>query len=299
MSLLKGARLEVLHGELAVFPAKLMQYMAEKRVTFIFWVPSIMVTIANFKLFEKISLPCLTTVCFAGEVFPTKHMNYWRRHLPQAKFINLYGPIEISVICTYYVVDREFLDNEPIPIGFPCRNTDILILDKEDNPCDVNQDGELCVRGSSLALGYWNNPDSTARAFVQNPLNKHYPELIYRTGDMVYRNERGEIMFLGRKDFQVKHLGIRFDLGEIEHFVLQIAAIDSACVCYEADRKEIHLFFESKHPISVAMIREQLGENLPKHMWPTHYHKMDALPTNPNGKIDRNLLQSSLKVNAT
>ncbi len=294
MTLLKGARLEVLPSELATFPAKLVHYMREKKITFIFWVPSIMVTIANFKLFEKISLPDLTTACFAGEVFPTRHLNYWRRHLPQATFINLYGPIEISVICTYYVVDREFRDDEPLPIGFACGNTDILILNDANQPAAVNEPGELCVRGGSVAHGYWNNPEATLRAFVQNPLNPHYPELIYRTGDVVHRNERGEIMFLGRKDFQVKHMGNRFDLGEIEHFVLQIAGIEYACVCYNSERKEIHLFFESKRLIAPAEIRELLAPHIPKYMWPTHCHQLDALPKNPNGKIDRNRLAKTI-----
>ena len=99
-------------------------------------------------------------------------------------FVNLYGPIEISVDCTYFIVNREMADDEKLPIGFPCRNTDILILNEQNQPAQADEPGELCVRGSSLAMGYWNNPESTARAFVQNPLNPHYPELIYRTGDL-------------------------------------------------------------------------------------------------------------------
>jgi amino acid adenylation domain-containing protein len=294
MTLLKGARLEVLPSEYATFPVKLVQYMAEKKVTFIFWVPSIMVNIANFRIFEKIPLPDLTTVCFAGEVFPTRHLNHWRSHFPQAEFINLYGPIEISVICTYYVVDREFRDDEPLPIGFACRNTEIMILTDENQLAKQDERGEICVRGGSLAHGYWNNPEATARAFSQNPLNTQYPELIYRTGDVGYRNERGEIIFVGRKDFQVKHMGIRFDLGEIEHFVLQIDGIDYACVCYQGERKEIHLFFEAKRRIAATEIREALAVDLPKHMWPTHFHQMDALPKSPTGKIDRNKLANTL-----
>lgn len=294
MTLLKGARLEVIPSEYATFPVKLVQYMSEKKVTFIFWVPSIMVTIANFRIFEKIPLPDLFTVCFAGEVFPMKHLNYWRRHLPHAEFINLYGPIEISVICTYYVLDRDFRDDESLPIGFPCRNTEIMIITEENQLAQQGKLGEICVRGGSLANGYWNNPIATASAFTQNPLNPHYPELIYRTGDMGYRNERSEIMFVGRKDFQVKHMGTRFDLGEIEHFVLQIEGINYACVCYQAERKEIHLFFEAKSQIEASNIRQALAQDLPKQMWPTHFHQMDRLPKTPTGKIDRKKLASTL-----
>jgi D-alanine--poly(phosphoribitol) ligase subunit 1 len=235
-------------------------------------------------------VPGLRKIFFAGEVFPAKSLNYWRRHLPAAMFVNLYGPIEISVDCTYFVVDRDLADDEKLPIGFPCRNTDILILNEQNLPVKSDEPGELCVRGSSIALGYWNNPERTAQAFVQNPLNPHYPELIYRTGDIVYRNARGEIMIVGRKDFQIKHLGYRIDLGEIEHAALQVTGIDNACVVYGRDRKEITLFFESAEELSAAMIRRRLAEFLPKYMLPTTLHHIDQLPRNPNGKIDRHRL---------
>ena len=146
------------------------------------------------------------------------------------------------------------------------------------------------MRGSSLALGYWNNPERTAQAFVQNPLNPHYPELIYRTGDLVYRNARGEIMIVGRKDFQIKHLGYRIDLGEIEHAALQLNAIGNACAVYDAQRKEIAMYFESGEALSPAVIRERLAAYLPKYMLPTAFHRVEQLPRNPNGKIDRHLL---------
>jgi len=249
-----------------------------------------MVNIANQELLSTWPLPRLRRVFFAGEVFPTKSLNYWRRHLPDALFVNLYGPIEISVDCTYFVVDRDLAEDEKLPIGRPCRNSDILILNDQDRPALEDELGELCVRGSSLALGYWNNPERTAQVFVQNPLNPHYPELIYRTGDIVYRNQLGEIMIVGRKDFQVKHLGYRIDLAEVEHAALRVGGIDNACVTYNGDKKEITLFFESARELSAATIREQLAAYLPKYMLPTALQRIDQLPRNPNGKIDRQLL---------
>ncbi|MFO0394502.1 MAG: AMP-binding protein, partial [Lysobacteraceae bacterium] len=143
--LAKGATLVVIPESLAIFPAKLMAFLAEHAVSFLFWVPSIMVHIAKLGLLEAVPLPALKTVFFAGEVFPTRHLNHWRRALPGAMFVNLYGPIEIHVDCTYFIVDREFADDEPLPIGVPCRNTEILILDEHDAPCADGQMGELCV----------------------------------------------------------------------------------------------------------------------------------------------------------
>jgi non-ribosomal peptide synthetase component F len=290
LCLAKGATLVIVPEQSAIFPGTLLEFIAAQAISFVFWVPTIMVNIANQQLLSRWPLPQLRRVFFAGEVFPTKSLNYWRRHLPEAIFVNLYGPIEISVDCTYFVVDRDMADGERLPIGRPCRNSDILILDEQDRPAQGDQLGELCVRGSSLALGYWNNPERTAEVFVQNPLNPHYPELIYRTGDIVYRNERGEIMIVGRKDFQVKHLGYRIDLGEVEHAALQVGGIRNACVTYNQDKKEIVLFFESAHELSAANIREQLSAYLPKYMLPTVLKRIDQLPRNPNGKIDRQLL---------
>ena len=237
----------------------------------------------------------MKTIWFAGEVLPTKQYNYWHKHLPSTKFINLYGPIEITLDCTYFIVDREFDDSEPLPIGYACRNTSLLILDSEDKPCGIGQEGELCVRGTSLAMGYYNNPEKTAAAFTQNPLNNHYPEVIYRTGDIVMLNERGEIMFKGRRDTLVKHLGYRIELGEIEHVVVNtLKLVSNGCVIYNYSEKEICLVYESSSEISAVDFRKKIGDCLPKYMIPTKYVKVDSMPMNANGKIDRLKLNNEI-----
>ncbi len=290
----KGATWVVVPDGLTAFPVKLVEFIAAQPINFIFWVPTIMVNIANMDLLAKIKLDRIKKVFFIGEVFPTKHLNYWRRHLPEAMFVNLYGPIEITVACTYFIVDRDFSDDEKLPVGFPMRNTDVLILNEQNQLAKVDEQGEICVRGSSLALGYWNNPERTAKGFVQNPLNPHYQELIYRTGDVGYRNNRDEIMFLGRKDFQIKHQGYRIELGEIEHAVLQMDGIRNCCVAYNQNKREITLFYESNKEMTPAFIRERLSVSLPKYMLPTVMNWMELMPRNPNGKIDRAKLVSSL-----
>jgi non-ribosomal peptide synthetase component F len=253
-----------------------------------------MVNIANQDLLAKAKLDRIKKVFFIGEVFPTKQLNYWRRHLPDAMFVNLYGPIEITVACTYFIVDRPMADDDKCPVGFPCRNTEILILNDQNQLAKVDETGEICVRGSSLALGYYNNSERTAKGFVQNPLNPHYPEVIYRTGDSGFWNSRGEIMFLGRKDFQIKHLGYRIELGEIEHAVQQFEGVRNCCVVYNQNKKEITLFYECDKEIPAATMREKLSATLPKYMLPTVLNRMDAMPRNPNGKIDRSKLVASV-----
>lgn len=294
MLMSKGSTIVLIPDSLAAFPIKILEILEKEKTTFLFWVPTIMVNIANMSLLENIKLPSLRTIWFAGEVFPTKQFNYWKNNLRECLFANLYGPIEITLDCTYFIVDRDVPDNEPLPIGFACRNTDVLILD-EDRLVTKGEEGELCVRGTSLAMGYYNNPEKTALAFVQNPLNKSYPEIIYRTGDIVSVNKRDEIIFKGRKDSLIKHLGYRIELGEIEHVIVNTLKIaKNGCVVYNVNKKEITLFYEADKEISIVEFRKLLSNEIPKYMIPTVYIFMEELPRNTNGKIDRLLLKNKI-----
>lgn len=289
MLMAKSSTIVVIPDTFAAFPVKILQIMQKEKVSFIFWVPTIMVNIANMDLLNRMPLPELKMIWFAGEVFPTKQFNYWHSCLPETVFVNLYGPIEITLDCTYFIVNRDIPDNEPLPIGYPCRNTNILILDERDVlVTEPNVEGELCVRGTSLAMGYYNNPEKTAAAFVQNPLNKSYPETIYRTGDIVCLNERNEILFKGRKDSLIKHSGYRIELTEIEHVIVNtLKLVNNGCAVYDFGKKEIVFFYEAKNEQSVADFRKKIGKALPNYMIPTKYIHMDILPRNTNGKIDR------------
>jgi D-alanine--poly(phosphoribitol) ligase subunit 1 len=287
-----GATLHLTPEELFLFPIRLLEYLAEKSVNFIFWVPSIMVAVADKKVLDRITTLHLKKILFAGEVMPAKHLNVWRSRFSDALFANLYGPTEITVDCTYYIVDRDLSDGEPVPIGGACRNSGILILNEQNQECRREEQGELCVRGSSLASGYWNQPNQTAAAFVQNPLNKHYPELIYRTGDLVYRNANNEIIYVGRKDFQIKHMGYRIEIGDIEHFALQVPGVRNGCVLYHVEKKEIVLVYEADSDVDAGRIRNELGRNLPKYMLPTVFQLLPELPRTANGKIDRQRLMA-------
>lgn len=222
---------------------------------------------------------------------PNKQLNYWRKKLPDALYSNLYGPTEITVDCTYYTVDREFKDDEPLPIGVPCRNSDVIVLD-ENNVLVTEQNvlGELCVRGSSLAVGYWNDWGKTEEVFVQNPLNPFYPEKIYRTGDLVYYNERKELVFAGRKDFQIKHSGYRIELGEIESAAIGKEEVSGVCAAYHNEKKQIVLFYQGK--IGEEELKDYLLTIIPKYMVPTIYFPLERFPYNDNGKIDRKQLET-------
>ncbi len=291
----KASTLVLIPKSYPAFPVKIMELMQKHQFTFIFWVPTLMVNIANMDLLSKFKFPELKHVWFAGEVFPTRQFNYWRKHLSQATFVNLYGPVEITVDCTYFVVNREIPDDQPIPIGRAFRNVDVFLLNEDDKLCEQNEEGEICVRGSCLSMGYYNNSEKTASVFVQNPLNTSYPELIYRTGDVAYQNEYGEYVFKGRKDTLIKHSGYRIELSEIEHVVLNdLKLVKNVCVLYDYSTKQIVLIYENDIIIADIKFRRDLATRLPKYMIPTVYHKVDQLPRNATGKIDRLSLKQSL-----
>ena len=281
-----GATTYIIPKTLFAQPVLLLEYLKEKKINTIFWVPSALIVVAKLKAFKNVDLSdTLRRVLFCGEVMPNKQLNVWRRFLPDVQYANLYGPTEITDACTYYIVDREFSDEEPLPIGFPMPNTDILVLNEENEPVTGEEPGELCVRGTSLSMGYYKNPEKTKEALVQNPLNQAVPELIYRTGDVVKYNERGEIIYLSRKDFQIKHMGHRIELGEIETAVSSLPEISLNCCLYDEKRQKIVLFIEEE--LEKAYINEKISHLLPEYMLPNKVVRVEKMPINANGKIDR------------
>lgn len=191
-----GATFHIIPKKYFSFPIKLLEYVRDREVNTIYWVPSALSIVANWKALDYVELPKLKKVLFAGEVMPTKQLNMWIKKRPDIFYANLYGPTETTDICTYYVVDRKFKDDETLPIGKHCNNCDVMILTEDNRLAEVGEEGELCARGSFLAMGYYNNPEKTKEVFVQNPLNTAYPEIIYKTGDLVKLNEKGEIIYI-------------------------------------------------------------------------------------------------------
>lgn len=290
-----GCSMVIIPPEYFAFPVRLVQFLNEHKVTAIFWVPFALSMVANLDAF-KVEVPgYLKYVFFAGEVMPVKQLNYWRKHLPSALYSNMYGPTE-TYVCTYYNLDREFEDSESLPIGFPVSYADILVLDGENRLVLPSEDGtpsiqgELCARGCTLALGYMNSPEKTAERFVQNPLQGGWPEVIYRTGDIVRYNGRGELEYLGRKDFQIKHLGYRIELGEIEAAAGAVPGVETCACVYDMGRKMIILAYSGEKMEKRDMLR-LLDNRIPRYMLPNRVVHMEELPHNANGKIDRKKLR--------
>lgn len=292
-ALLTGASLVVIPKRLFSFPLELIQFMNEKQINTIYWVPSAMNIIANRKALDNHDLPSLKKVLFCGEVMPMKPLNYWRAHLPEdTLFANLYGPTETTDVAAYYIVDRKFHDDEVLPIGRPCANCSVMVLKQDDTLAQPGEEGELCIRGSFLACGYYNNPEKTAEVFTQNPLNKSYPELIYRTGDIVKYNEYGELMYITRKDFQIKHQGYRIELGEIEAAVGAMESVFECACVYDMDKQLIVMFYSGQE-LKPGEILQSVRDRLPKYMMPNKFVFLPELPHNANGKIDKKQLKQT------
>ena len=289
-SIKSGATMEIIPKNLFAQPMRLLNYIIEKKINTIFWVPSELVLVANLHALKKVDLTTvLKRVLFAGEVMPAKQLNEWRKYLPDALYANLYGPTEITVDCTCYIVDRIFEDNEPIPIGKPIKNSDVFVLNEQNELVSDNEVGELCVRGTSLSLGYYNNLEKTREVFVQNPLNSMYHELIYRTGDLVRYNKYGELVYVSRKDYQIKHLGHRIELGEIENVVAGMQGIDSCCCIYDEQKKKIVLVYQGE--LEKEEIVPLLKLSVPEYMMPGKIVSIGSMPLNSNGKIDRKMIK--------
>ena len=271
------------------FPIRLIEYLNNYKINTVCWVVSALTQISSLGALDAARPEYLTKIAFGSEVFPRQQYDIWRAAMPEAEFFNLYGPTEATGMSCYWRADRALEENEPIPVGTPFDNTDIILLTDEGKRAEAGETGEICIRGTCLTMGYYNDPERTAEAFVQNPLNTAYPERIYRTGDIGRYNAHGELVFVCRKDSQIKHMGHRIELGEIESAAAKLVGVGRAHCTYDAEAKRIVLFYEGGAEESAVL--SSLGTYLPRYMIPSVIRRMSALPLTDNGKIDRRKLR--------
>lgn len=273
------------------FPIRLIEYLDEYRINTICWVVSALTQISSLGALDRAVPKYLHTVCFGSEVFPRAQYDTWRAALPKARFFNLYGPTEATGMSCYWEASRPLSADEPIPVGRPFDNTDIILLTDEDRRAEGGETGEICIRGTCLTMGYYNNPEKTSEVFCQNPLRRGFPELIYRTGDIGRYNEYGELCFVCRKDNQIKHQGHRIELGEIEAASQKCEGVRRSACVYDGEGKRIALFYVGD--IGESELLGALSQYLPRYMMPTLTVRLTELPLTDNGKTDRRTLKET------
>ncbi|MDO5361047.1 MAG: amino acid adenylation domain-containing protein [Eubacteriales bacterium] len=287
-----GATVQIIPKQMFSFPTKLIDYLIEREVTTLIWAVSALCIISTLNGFEYKVPDKIKKILFSGEAMPVKHLNIWRKYLPDVMYVNIYGPTEITCNCTYYIIDREFQPGDVLPMGKAFPNEKVFLLDEKNRLItEKNKTGELCVTGSALALGYYKNREQTDKAFVQNPLNDRYLEMMYRTGDLAYYNELGELCFASRKDFQIKHMGHRIELGEIEAAMEKIPEIIRSCCIFDSAKSKIVAFYEGD--IERRPLARALGQYVPAFMVPNVFRQVERMPLTKNGKIDRKALTAA------
>lgn len=292
-SIAKGATLVIIPKRLFSIPAELLDYICNNNVTTLIWAVSALCLITTFHALDYKTPDTVNKILFSGEVMPIKHLKQWIEHLPNAMFVNLYGPTEITCNCTYHIVDKN-LNYEKIPVGKAFPNEQVFLLDENDKLItDLEVQGEICVKGTCLALGYFNNKEQTNSRFVQNPLNDKYIDMIYKTGDLGEYNKDGEIIFLGRKDFQIKHMGHRIELEEIERAMEKVNGVERSCCIFNEQKGKLYGFYVGNTEKDEVV--KYLRENLPVFMVPNKINQIEKFPITKNGKIDRKELAVMLK----
>lgn len=285
----KGARIQLIPRDYFSNPSVLMDYLYEKKVTTLIWAVTALCFVSIMNGLEYRKPESINKVMFSGEIMPIKHLNKWRKYYPEAVFINLYGPTEITCNCTYHILDRYYNEDEIIPIGIPFRNERVFLIDEDNKEIKkAGLEGEICVSGSNLALGYYNDQEKTDAVFVENPLVVGRREIMYKTGDIGRYDEKGLLYYCTRKDNQIKHMGQRIELGDIEAAVLSVEGVELAASVYDHGNKKIILFYTGI--VDKQILNKELRNKLPQYMIPGKTVLINEMPMNKNGKIDRKAL---------
>ncbi len=286
--LLTGASDVLIPKEYFMQPDILFDYMNERKVSCIGWSTSAISVLTKLKAFNDSRPEFLKKICFSGSVMSGAVLRKWQEELPDALFVNQYGPTETTASCSYYRLDHVVSEDEVIPIGVPYDNYKLFLLSDKNGPVKQGEEGEIAVGGIGVTLGYINDPERTRAAFIQNPLQPSYDDRIYKTGDLGAFREDGMLMFRGRRDRQIKHMGHRVELDEIES-AAAASGIEVSGAVYDEEKENIWLFYEGE--MSVREVSLKLRERLPGFMVPRKIRNLEKLPVLPNGKTDFNTLK--------
>jgi amino acid adenylation domain-containing protein len=293
-----GAELHLVPPKAAVSPRGVAEFIRSSELTQWFSVPSALTYMAKFEAVQEGDFPALERLLWCGEVLPTPVLAHWMRRLPHVRFTNLYGPTEATIASSYYTVP-ELPEDETrsVPIGVACGGEELMVLDSELRPVPAGEVGDLYIAGVGLSPGYWRDEEKTAEVFLPDPRDPGSGERVYRTGDLARMGDDGLLQFLGRADSQIKSRGYRIELGEIETALNALSGLrECAVVGVDTEGFEgtaICCAYSTVEGVELEppAIRSELTSVLPSYMLPARWMRLEGLPKNVNGKIDRKLLR--------
>ena len=297
VSLFNGAAVVPLSHTLVKNAKDLVNAIEQTRCTLWFSVPSLLVYLMTTKVLTKDRFPNIRAISFGGEGFPkNKLKQLFEMFSDRMNIFNVYGPTECTCICSSHLVNSSDFENmnELTTLGWIAPNFGFNII-----PLDVSQPhlGELCLHGPCVGLGYYNDPERTSNAFVPDP-NALYHTRMYKTGDLVEVSSNGQLYFKGRVDNQIKHMGYRIELEEIEAAYASLPEVDEVGVVYQkisAELGQIVAFIQiNAQASSPELVLEKVKLIVPSYMVPRVQHVLSSLPKNQNGKIDRVQLKNML-----
>lgn len=289
-----GAELHQVPRTVRMMPHEVGGFIDERALTLWFSVPSQLSYVARFDGLAGHALGSLRHVAWCGDVLPPANLCYWKRRLPGVAFTNLYGPTEATVASSYYRVPDDFDDPAAdVPIGVACAGEELLVLDEEHRPTEPGEVGDIYIKGVGLSPGYWHDPERTDACFLPAPGANGTGERMYRTGDRGRLLADGTVAFLGRADFQIKTAGYRVEPAEVENAILQLGDV-AACAVVAVDDDGIPgtvvgcaYVPRNGEPIRPGEVKKRLLQSLPPYMIPTRWLRLEELPVDSRGKIDR------------
>jgi amino acid adenylation domain-containing protein len=277
------------------------KFISRNQITVWFSVPSVAAQMRRRNTLRPDSLPSLRWSLFCGEPLPEESADAWQAAAPNSIVENLYGPTELTIACFAYRwksnVSRRLCRNGVVPIGRPYEGLAALVVDENLSPVSDGNTGELCVSGPQTTPGYWRSPGKTAERYVELPISRHETRRFYRTGDLVARTATGDYVFLGRADSQIKVLGHRVELGEIEAVLRSHPRVEHAAAFgspMTGISAEAIVAFVSGDDLNLDEIFELAKANLPPYVVPRRIVPLAMMPLNANGKVDRRNLQNRL-----
>lgn len=284
------------HGQIKyIYASGLIE---DHRLTFGAMAPSMIRFLRPY--FDEIDMSSLKTCIFTAEASPLDLVEEWMKVAPDAEIYDFYGPTEATIYCTYYKLSKTGANktlNGVVSIGKPMADVDAIIVGPDDNIVPQGEKGELCVAGPQVTSGYLNNPQKNAEAFVFKDINGRRLRF-YRTGDLCFRDENGDIMYSGRLDHQAKIQGYRVEMGEIEFHAREfLGGTNVVCIAYEnaGGLTEIAMFIESEESDTSALL-DYLKSKMPHYMIPGRIYFEPTFPLNGNAKTDKVVLKSKIKI---